>query len=40
MVLVFACPMLLVLPKEKPLLGVVVVWPKGLKRLLACWGAG
>lgn len=38
MVLVLGCPMVLVLPKEKPLLCVVVVWPNGLKRLLACCG--
>ena len=27
----------MVLPKEKPVLGVVVAWPKGLNRLTACW---
>lgn len=30
---VLAWPIVL-LPKEKPVLGVVVVWPKGLNRLL------
>lgn len=30
-------PMVLVLPKEKPVLGVVVAWPKGLNRPTACW---
>lgn len=38
MLLVLACPMVLVLPKEKPVFCVVVVWPNGLKRLPAgCW---
>lgn len=36
MLLVLACPIVLVLPKEKPVLCVVVAWPKGLKRLAAC----
>lgn len=36
MLLVLAWPMVLVFPKEKPVLGVVVVCPKGLNRLLAC----
>jgi len=40
MVPVLAWPMVLVLPKEKPALGAVVVWPKGLNRLPAGWGAG
>lgn len=36
--LVLGWPMVLVLPKEKPVLWVVWVAPKGLKRLLAgCW---
>lgn len=39
MLLVLACPIVLVFPKEKPVLGVVVVWPNGLKRLeAACCG--
>lgn len=38
MVLVLAWPIVLVLPKEKPVLCVVVAWPNGLKRLAAgCW---
>lgn len=41
MVLVLGWPMVLVLPKVKPVLGVVVVEPKGLKRLPAgCWAGG
>lgn len=36
MLLGLACPIVLVLPKEKPVLCVVVAWPNGLKRLAAC----
>lgn len=37
-VLVLGCPRVLVLPKEKPVFGVVVAWPNGLlKRLVVCW---
>lgn len=36
MLLVLGWPMVLVLPKEKPVLCVVVVWPNGLNRLLPC----
>lgn len=38
MPLVLVCPIVLVLPNEKLVLGAVVVEPNGLKRLPAgCW---
>ena len=38
MVLVLGCPSVLVLPKEKPVVWVVMAWANGLlKRLVACW---
>lgn len=37
MPVVLGWPIVLVLPKEKPVVWAVVAWPKGLKRLFA-WG--
>ena len=38
MVLVLGCPSVLVLPKEKPVVWVVMAWANGLlKRLVFCW---